>query len=83
MATLLISLVMPSKNSSKNGTGSMVPMTASKKAQYQSMLNAYIATGRAPRSSIIGSADIMMTIISLAIPQLISSSTTLAPVSTV
>lgn len=74
---LLIMLANDSKKSSSMGTGSKLPVIARQNAQYQGMWKIFMATGRAPRSSIMGNADMMMTISSRAMFRLMICSSIL------
>jgi len=55
----LAALASFSKKSNNGGTGNMLPIMDRHNASYHGIWNEYIATGKAPRSSTIGKADII------------------------
>jgi len=66
------------KNSRSRGTGIRLPMIASNRAYCQGRWNIFMATGSAPRSSSIGSVEMVITISSLGNPRLENVLRTLA-----
>ena len=60
--TRLTALASDSKNNKSTGTGIKLPRMHKQKALYHGILNKFIATGRAPRSSTTGKADITIVI---------------------